>query len=234
MANDPGLLGSLASRVESGALANLSLSGKVAATYVGCGCSDGGTPALQNVMEGVMPISTDSDHLAIEALILERCRTLGLTRAELIRRAGFRNEAKGLRRLDELCAGDLEKTASLIQGLPAALELPPEIIDAAVRETERQIERIERRAAVERQTDQRDVDICEGVIEVDEADEYYAAFQHLINNGLVLLLQGFYQDTTIDLACQGHVVLPSTKDFEPYRREVRRRTGTEYPGVTFH
>ena len=54
--------------------------------------------------------STNPRSLAIQAFILDRCRTLGLSRSELVRRAGFKNVAKGIRRLDELCGGELQKT----------------------------------------------------------------------------------------------------------------------------
>jgi hypothetical protein len=57
-----------------------------------------------------------------------------------VRRAGFKNIAKGLRRLDELCAGDLKTTASLIVGLPAALDLPKEVIDETMRQTVQQLD----------------------------------------------------------------------------------------------
>ena len=59
---------------------------------------------------------TQFNELAIAALILERSHALALTRSGLVRRAGFKNVAKGLRRLDELCAGELKSTASLIAG----------------------------------------------------------------------------------------------------------------------
>ena len=64
--------------------------------------------------------------LAIETLITERCKALGLSRPDLVRLAGFKNVAKGLRRLDALCAGEMKATGSLMAGLPAALELPPD------------------------------------------------------------------------------------------------------------
>ena len=92
---------------------------------------------------------TQSNQLAIVALILERSAALGLSRAHLVRRAGFKNVAKGLRRLDQLCAGELKATVSLIAGLPAALELPLEVIAGAVRQTEQQIAEAERIAEQE-------------------------------------------------------------------------------------
>jgi len=60
--------------------------------------------------------------------------------ADLVGRAGFSSVAKGLRRLDALCSGKLKTTASLIAGLPAALELPIEVITDALRETHRQLD----------------------------------------------------------------------------------------------
>ena len=51
-----------------------------------------------------------------------RSRVLDLSRPDLMRRAGYKNIAKGLRRLDELLAGDLDKTRGLIRALPAALD----------------------------------------------------------------------------------------------------------------
>ena len=82
---------------------------------------------------------TNSIQLAIEALILKRSATLKLGRSDLVRRAGFKNVSKGLRRLDQLCAGEFKSTASLIAGLPAALELPRELVADAVRQTEQQV-----------------------------------------------------------------------------------------------
>jgi hypothetical protein len=44
-----------------------------------------------------------------------------------------------LRRVDELWAGNLKSTLSLIAGLPAALEVPHEVIADALRQTEQQL-----------------------------------------------------------------------------------------------
>ena len=81
----------------------------------------------------------EENSFEIEVLILNRTATLKLRRSDLVRRAGFKNVAKGLRRLDELCSGELKATRALIAGLPAALELPPEVIADAIRQTEQQI-----------------------------------------------------------------------------------------------
>src|ERR1700730_17674406 len=92
-----------------------------------------------------------SNHLAIEMLITERCRDLGLSRADIVRRAGLKNVAKGLRRLDGLYAGDLDKATVLICGLPAALELPTETVDIAIKESKQQLEESAPIAAAERE-----------------------------------------------------------------------------------
>jgi hypothetical protein len=105
-------------------------------------------------MEGSMTASTDTANpeiLAIEALILGRRKILGLSRVDLVRRAGFKNVAKGLRRLDELCAGELKTTASLIVGLPAALELPPDVITDTIRQTMHQLDEAARIAEERRE-----------------------------------------------------------------------------------
>jgi len=94
--------------------------------------------------------SSNPRSLAIQALILDRCRALGLSRSELVRRAGFKNVAKGIRRLDELCGGELQKTEWLMKGLPSALELAPRRVADALRETEKQLAEIKRRADAER------------------------------------------------------------------------------------
>src|ERR1700719_3230218 len=92
---------------------------------------------------------TSAEILAIEALILDRSKALGLSRPDLVRRAGFKNVAKGLRRLDELCTGELKATASLIVGLPAALELPTEVINDTIRKTVQQLDEAARIAGEE-------------------------------------------------------------------------------------
>jgi hypothetical protein len=102
-------------------------------------------------MEGSMVTTADPELLAIEVLILNRCKTLGLSRSDLVRRAGFKNVAKGLRRLDELCAGELKTTVSLIVGLPVALQLPTDVITDTIRETVQQIDEANRIAEEQRQ-----------------------------------------------------------------------------------
>ena len=72
---------------------------------------------------------------------------LELSKAQLVRLAGYKNEAKGIRRLDSLIAGDLETTRRLIQGLPAALNLPTDVISGVVEQTRQQIASTKRRQA---------------------------------------------------------------------------------------
>ncbi len=45
--------------------------------------------------------------LPISALIKDRMRELGIERTELVRRMGYRNQTKGLKRLDAILAGEL-------------------------------------------------------------------------------------------------------------------------------
>jgi hypothetical protein len=75
----------------------------------------------------------------ITALIEDRCRELGLSRQDVVRRAGYTNLSKGHRRLDELLAGDLHATRGLIGKLSAALDVPVETVHEAVAETERKM-----------------------------------------------------------------------------------------------
>ena len=96
-------------------------------------------------------MTTSAEILAIETLIVDRSKALGLSRPDLVRRAGYRNVAKGLRRLDELCVGEMKTTASLIAGLPAALELPIEVISDTIRQTGHQIEEAARIAEEKRE-----------------------------------------------------------------------------------
>jgi hypothetical protein len=77
-------------------------------------------------------------------LIRNRCLELGLNKARLVRLAGYKNEAKGICRLESLIAGDLEPTRRLIQGLPAALNLPTDVISGVVEKTRQQIAAMKR------------------------------------------------------------------------------------------
>jgi hypothetical protein len=85
--------------------------------------------------------------LAIQVLIEGRSLELGLSRSELVRRCGYNNITKGIRRLDELYAGDLQRTTSLLSGLAIALELSLDVVQRALNETHQQLEERASRAA---------------------------------------------------------------------------------------
>jgi hypothetical protein len=87
--------------------------------------------------------------LAIQVLIEGRSLELGLSRSGLVQRCGYKNITKGIRRLDELYAGDLQRTTSLLSGLGIALELSPDVVHRALNETHRQLEERVSRAAAE-------------------------------------------------------------------------------------
>jgi hypothetical protein len=77
--------------------------------------------------------------LPIATLIAERRRKLGLRPSEVAARCGYRNLSKGVRRLEQVLVGDLERADTLLRGLPKALNLPPDVIQEAIDETVRQI-----------------------------------------------------------------------------------------------
>lgn len=76
---------------------------------------------------------------AIEQLIKSRTAELGISYAQLVRLAGYANEAKGVRRLEGLFASDFESTRGLIEKLPEALGLPKEVVEAAIAKTKQYI-----------------------------------------------------------------------------------------------
>jgi hypothetical protein len=86
------------------------------------------------------PRSEKNGPLALAGLITDRCRTLGLSQADLIRRTGYRNLARGVRRLHDLLAGDLIKTKALIDFLPVALALPDDVVRGAVDDMQRELD----------------------------------------------------------------------------------------------
>jgi hypothetical protein len=57
---------------------------------------------------------------------------------ELIRRCGYKNIPKGLRRLEDLRGGEFQNTRGLISGLPQALDVPAELVQKAIDDTTRQ------------------------------------------------------------------------------------------------
>jgi hypothetical protein len=61
---------------------------------------------------------------------------LGLSRGEFAKRLGYKNLAKGIRRIDALCEGDIEGTKQCLDVLPQALETSKRALDQTVREIE--------------------------------------------------------------------------------------------------
>jgi hypothetical protein len=80
-----------------------------------------------------------ADVLPIEILVRERTTELGLGSTELIRRAGYANVSKGLRRLSELYQGNFDSSRGLVGKLPVALELSPDDVWKAVQQSRRQM-----------------------------------------------------------------------------------------------
>jgi hypothetical protein len=80
-----------------------------------------------------------SDELPIATLVSGRCKELSLRPVELIRRCGYKNVSKGLRRLEHFCQGNFTGSDTLIRTLPAALDVPEEVVTAAIEDTQRQI-----------------------------------------------------------------------------------------------
>lgn len=83
--------------------------------------------------------SVISKPLAIESLIVDRSAVLGLSRLGLVRRAGYKNIPKGLRRLEDLLQGEVGKARNLIRALPATLDVSLEVVEQAIEETRRRI-----------------------------------------------------------------------------------------------
>jgi len=79
------------------------------------------------------------DLLPIKTLISNRCDELGLRPAEVVRRCGYKNISKGLRRLESVTQGCFKGNEALIQALPSALGVAAEVVKEAVEATQRQI-----------------------------------------------------------------------------------------------
>jgi integrase len=85
--------------------------------------------------------------LAIATLIQSRMTELGLSRGEFAKRLGYKNVAKGIRRIDVLCDGDLEGTKHFLDVLPQALETSAETVKLALEQTVRELELAEKQEA---------------------------------------------------------------------------------------
>ena len=93
------------------------------------------------------------DHYPIRDLIENQAKRLGLRRSELARRCGFKNLAKGLRRIDGICHGDLESPGAkmVIDALPAALEVDKNVVEEAIAATAEMIAEANRLAEAKRE-----------------------------------------------------------------------------------
>jgi hypothetical protein len=85
--------------------------------------------------------------LAIATLVRSRMIELGLSRGEFAKRLGYKNIAKGIRRIDVLCDGDLEGTKHFLDVLPQALETSADTVKRALDQTVREIEMAEQQEA---------------------------------------------------------------------------------------
>jgi hypothetical protein len=85
--------------------------------------------------------------LAIATLIRSRMTELSLSRGEFAQRLGYKNIAKGIRRIDVLCEGDLEGTKHFLDVLPQALETSAETVKLALDQTVRELELAEQQEA---------------------------------------------------------------------------------------
>ena len=72
---------------------------------------------------------------------------LGLSRGEFAKRLGYKNVAKGIRRIDGLCEGDIEGTKQFLDVLPRALETSAETVKRALDQTVRELELAEKQEA---------------------------------------------------------------------------------------
>jgi len=72
---------------------------------------------------------------------------LGLSRGEFAKRLGYKNIAKGIRRIDALCDGDIEGTKQFLDALPQALETSAETVTLALDQTVRKLEFAEKQEA---------------------------------------------------------------------------------------
>jgi hypothetical protein len=84
-------------------------------------------------------MSVSHEPLPTVVLLNERCADLKLKPADLVRRCGYKNITKGLRRLDEFRGCDFEASRGLIAALPNALGVPPEQLAEAIERTKQQL-----------------------------------------------------------------------------------------------
>jgi hypothetical protein len=116
--------------------------GKVDAAKAGCGHAsdnqEGGYVRPPQATDGGFPLpDTQEQTLAISALVGRRCKELGLSGVELVRRCGYKNISKGLRRLEQLHAGDFKRSVGMVRMLLAAPGVPVDVVKGTVEESQR-------------------------------------------------------------------------------------------------
>ena len=94
----------------------------------------------------------NNSRLPIRDLVETRLKGLGIRPGTLARRCGYKNLAKGIRRIEAMSCGDLDapSTRMMLKALPVALEVDEGVVEAAVHETVTAIEHSARTAAAER------------------------------------------------------------------------------------
>ncbi len=85
--------------------------------------------------------------LAIATLIRSRMTELDLSRGEFAKRLGYKNVAKGIRRIDALCDGNIDGTKQFLDALPQALETSADTVKRALDQTVRELELAEKQEA---------------------------------------------------------------------------------------
>ena len=85
-------------------------------------------------------------NLPIGELISRRSHELGIGPSELARRCGYKNIGKGLRRVEELCRGEFQRTRGLISGLPRALGVTVDVVQKAIDDTAKKLHEAEEAA----------------------------------------------------------------------------------------
>jgi len=75
---------------------------------------------------------------------------LGLSRGEFAKRLGYKNIAKGIRRIEGLCEGDIDGTEQFWDVLPQALETSADTVKRALDQTVREIELAEKETSLHR------------------------------------------------------------------------------------
>jgi hypothetical protein len=92
------------------------------------------------------PPSSSERRLLIDELLTERIAQLRLKKSEVVRRWGYSNIGKGLRRLDQLRVGSFLLDEKLLSRLAAAVELPEPAIKDAIAATQYKLEQEEKGA----------------------------------------------------------------------------------------